>query len=125
MLQARVPSSDPHLPSKLPPAIDRDHLTRQTSGDQALARDALRLFRHQTRGLMFRLEATTDPGGRAEIAHLLLGSARVIGATRLAAAAENLERAATGDGNKCAAVRAVAEATAEALRDIDALLAES
>jgi HPt (histidine-containing phosphotransfer) domain-containing protein len=124
-LHVPVPPSDPPARSKPVPAIDRDHLTRQTGGDQALAREALRLFRHQARGLMFRLEATTDPAGRADIAHLLLGSARAIGAGRLAAAAADLETAARDDRNVCAALRTVAEATAEAIGAADNLLADS
>jgi HPt (histidine-containing phosphotransfer) domain-containing protein len=105
-------------------AIDLDHLSRQTLGDRRLERETLAVFRRQARTLMFRLEATTDRTGRAQIAHLLQGSARGIGAPRLAEAAARLEQAAQGGINMCEAMRGVAQATAEAIAGIDEILAD-
>jgi HPt (histidine-containing phosphotransfer) domain-containing protein len=82
------------------------------------------MFRRQARALMFRLEATTDLAGRAEIAHLLLGSSRSLGATRLALAATRLEQASHSGRDMCEAMRGIAEATAETITEIDALLAD-
>ncbi|GGE43092.1 hypothetical protein GCM10007276_20460 [Agaricicola taiwanensis] len=103
--------------------IDLVHLSRQTAGDRAVEREVLAIFRRQTRLFMIRLEGTTDPTGRAEIAHALVGSARGVGAWRVAAAAEELERAAKGVGNTGSALEAVAETVAEATQEIDTLLA--
>ncbi len=103
--------------------IDLVHLARRSSGDRALEREILAIFRRQTRLFMFRLEATTDPAGRAEVAVALSGSARGIGAWRVAAAAEALEEAARRRAGLGHAMEEVAEAVAEAGSEIDLLLA--
>ncbi|HVV95350.1 MAG TPA: Hpt domain-containing protein [Hyphomicrobiales bacterium] len=126
MLHARTAAvrRDSEFPSPAGRPIDLVHLSRQTMGDRALERETLEIFRRQARRLMFRLEATTDRGGRTEIAHLLLGAARAVGAPRVAAAADLLESAALSGRGIDAAVAAVAEATAEATAELDRLLAD-
>jgi len=104
--------------------IDLVHLSRQTMGDRALERETLEVFRRQARRMMFRLDATTDLHGRAEIAHLLMGAARAVGAPRVAAAASLLEEAAASGRGVGAAVAAVAEATTAAVAEIDRLLSD-
>ncbi len=119
-----MPSSvqEPHSTASARP-IDLVHLARQTAGDRIVEREVLSIFRRQTRLFMIRLEATTDPKGRAEIAHTLVGSARGVGAWRVATAAEELERAAKTSGAIGTALESVAEAVAEATSEIDTLLA--
>lgn len=103
--------------------IDLVHLSRQTAGDRDVEREVLAIFRRQTRLFLIRLEGTTDPKGRAEIAHALIGSARGVGAWRVAAAAEQLEKAAKAAGSTGTALELVAETVAEATSEIDTLLA--
>ena len=75
------------------PAIDLVHLEQMTLGDRVLERQVLELFERQTELLMSRM-SKSEPSALASLAHTLCGSARGIGAWRVAAAAEALERAA-------------------------------
>lgn len=117
---ATVQGVNPDEASQRP--IDLAHLARQTTGDRAVEMEVLTIFRRQARLFMIRLETVTDPQGRADIAHALLGSARGIGAWRVAAAAEALGKAA-GTPAAGEALQQVAEAIAEVSAEIDALLA--
>lgn len=67
--------------------LDLRHLTEQTFGNADLEAEVLRLFLKQSRDCLSRLQASPD----AATAHLLLGSARGIGATAVASAAAALE----------------------------------
>lgn len=73
--------------------IDEDHLGRMTLGDRRLEREVLELFLRQTTILLSRI-AGAEPPLAAAAAHTLKGSARGIGAWRVARAAELLEQAA-------------------------------
>src|SRR5262245_2696862 len=73
-------------------AIDLVHLARTTLGDRGLEREVLQLFDRQSTLLIARMRSAT-PAGVATLAHTLKGSARGIGAWRVARAAEALERA--------------------------------
>jgi HPt (histidine-containing phosphotransfer) domain-containing protein len=77
------------------PPVDLDHLARQAGGSTALAREVLRLFLDGIPGDFAKLKAATGKD-RAEAAHLIVGSARAIGAGRVAAAAAAIE---AGDKN--------------------------
>lgn len=77
-----------HEPSTASP-IDLGHLAEQTFGSAALEAEVLRLFLTQSRDCLSRL--ATEPDARD--AHLLLGSARGIGAKAVADAASTLEAA--------------------------------
>jgi HPt (histidine-containing phosphotransfer) domain-containing protein len=77
-----------------PDAIDGDHLERMTLGDRRLEREVLELFVRQT-GIMLNRIAGAEPALAAAAAHTLKGSARGIGAWRVARAAEFLEQAAS------------------------------
>jgi hypothetical protein len=78
------------------PAIDVAHLGRMTLGDRKLELQVLELFDRQAELLLARMQEV-EPAGAASLAHTLAGSARGIGAWRVAAAAEALDRAvATG-----------------------------
>jgi HPt (histidine-containing phosphotransfer) domain-containing protein len=74
-------------------AIDESHLGRMTLGDRRLEREVLELFLRQTTIMLSRI---VDPRLAAAAAHTLKGSARGIGAWRVARAAELLEQAAGG-----------------------------
>jgi len=100
-------------------AIDLAHLSRQTLGDRTLEREVLELFRRQARILLFRFEAVTCPSERAQIAHTLKGSARGVGAGRVAYAADELERAANAGEPTGKALAEVAESVAEATSAIE------
>lgn len=70
--------------------IDLVHLARMTLGDRALEREVLALFERQASLLISRMRQAT-PEGVAALAHTLKGSARGIGAWRVARAAETVE----------------------------------
>ena len=72
--------------------IDLVHLARATLGDRSLEREVLQLFDRQSTLLIARLR-NAGPGGVAMIAHTMKGSARGIGAWRVARAAEAVELA--------------------------------
>ncbi len=79
--------------------IDEDHLGRMTLGDRRLEREVLELFLRQTTIMLNRIVGA-EPPLAAAAAHTLKGSARGIGAWRVARAAELLENAAGGDGGE-------------------------
>ena len=76
--------------------IDLVHLARITLGDRSLEREVLQLFDRQSTLLIARMRAAA-PGGIAHLAHTMKGSARGIGAWRVARAAEALELAGGAD----------------------------
>jgi len=97
-------------------AIDEDHLGRMTLGDRSLEREVLEIFARQTTLTLERI-AGAAPERAAAAAHTLKGSARGIGAWRVAQAAERLERAAAStadDGMMQAAIAELEAASFEA-----------
>ncbi len=84
-------------------AIDEDHLGRMTLGDRRLEREVLELFLRQTTIMLSRI-ADADPPLAAAAAHTLKGSARGIGAWRVARAAEFWNRRPAAPAAKTAAV---------------------
>ena len=80
-------------------AIDEEHLGRMTLGDRRLEREVLELFLRQTALMLDRIVGA-DPPLAAAAAHTLKGSARGIGAWRVARAAELLEHSAARRGAK-------------------------
>jgi HPt (histidine-containing phosphotransfer) domain-containing protein len=73
--------------------LDLVHLARQTLGDRALEREVLALFRIQAQAIC-RQMAEAPEAQRADLAHTLKGSARAVGAWRVAERAEACEFAA-------------------------------
>ena len=104
-----------NTPSMTRNAIDLIHLARQTGGDDALAGEVLRLFAARAPADCARLRTATGPE-RREIAHLLVGSARAIGADEVARQAAAIEAGGGDAGHLEAAI-------AEALAFISAHLA--
>jgi hypothetical protein len=76
-------------------AIDRAHLRKMTFGDAALEHEVLGLFDRQAAS-MLELIAVAEPGALPALAHAVKGSARGIGAWRVADAAGLLEAAPQG-----------------------------
>jgi len=101
--------------------IDLVHLARMTLGDRGLEREVLALFDRQTTVLVSRMRAAS-PGTVTTVAHTLKGSARGVGAWRVAAAAEAVELAASGEGDLSAAITRLAAVADEARAVIAELL---
>jgi HPt (histidine-containing phosphotransfer) domain-containing protein len=115
----------PLVPDRAP--IDRRHLTQMTLGEQSLEREVLELFDRQASMLIGRMRCAEGSlvGGAvaAAMAHTLKGSARGIGAWRVAEAAEAVEIAATGPKPMLAAgIERLDGAIAEARNEIAGLL---
>jgi HPt (histidine-containing phosphotransfer) domain-containing protein len=99
--------------------IDLVHLARMTLGDRSLEREMLQLFVRQAAVLLDRMEAA-DPDSVPSLAHTLRGSAQSLGAWRVAAAAEAVERAADDDAlaRARASLRAAVEETRSLITDL-------
>jgi HPt (histidine-containing phosphotransfer) domain-containing protein len=101
--------------------IDLVHLARMTLGDRGLEREVLALFDRQATVLVSRMRAASA-GSVTAVAHTLKGSARGVGAWRVAAAAEAVELAASGEGDLSAAISRLAIVAEEARAVIADLL---
>ena len=88
--------------------IDETHLERMTLGDRRLEREVLELFVRQTTIMLGRI-VDAKPALAAAAAHTLKGSARGIGAWRVARAAELVENVASGEAPAAAMDEAVTE----------------
>jgi HPt (histidine-containing phosphotransfer) domain-containing protein len=92
-----MPGGESCGPSRARP-IDLSHLSRQTMGDRDLEREVLTLFLNQARIVDDRMDAATLPE-RVMLAHGLKGSARSIGAFRVADIADAVEHDPAGGDN--------------------------
>jgi len=75
-------------------AVDLDHLSRYTGGDEALNAEVLRLFDGQTSEMVTRLRSILDARDAKawkEVTHTLKGAARGVGAFAFADAAAAAE----------------------------------
>jgi len=113
--------SPPLVPDDAP--IDMAHLRRMTMGDSAVEREVLAMFAAQATDLTERL--AKDQAEAERLAHTLKGSARAIGAFRVAEAAADVEAAIRFDRPIAEPVRALRGAVAEARGAIDLLLKRS
>jgi HPt (histidine-containing phosphotransfer) domain-containing protein len=110
--------------------LDEEHLGRMTLGDRLVEREVLEIFvRHSatTLDLILGCIADRDPAAAAAAAHTMIGSARGIGAWRVAQAAERLERALNTGGDEQQwgeAIAALKAANLEANTAIGARLAD-
>jgi HPt (histidine-containing phosphotransfer) domain-containing protein len=105
--------------SSAEPPIDLTHLARMTLGERSLEREVLALFDRQAELLLPRIRHGA-PAVVAASAHTLKGSARGIGAWRVALAAEAVELAK--DADLAVAVNALDAAIAETKSAIAGLL---
>jgi HPt (histidine-containing phosphotransfer) domain-containing protein len=95
--------------------IDLVHLARQTLGDRDLEREILNLFVRQSVQLNERIVAARESAEQLTLAHTLIGSARAVGAWRVAKAAEDLENALSHSPKRLArCFRQLAETIQEA-----------
>jgi HPt (histidine-containing phosphotransfer) domain-containing protein len=67
------------------------HLSRYTLGDRSLEREVLELFANQSALYVERLRAAASDKEWQDAAHSLKGSAKAVGAWRVAACAERAE----------------------------------
>jgi HPt (histidine-containing phosphotransfer) domain-containing protein len=103
--------------------IDIDHLRRMTLGDAGLEREVLAMFAAQSVSLIAGLAARSADA--SALAHMLKGSARAIGAFRVAEAAESLEIRLRNGDDPSQEFAEVDDAVAEARAAIDELLRRS
>jgi len=92
--------------------VDLSHLARQTGGDEALAREVLALYVARAAADLDRLKGAAAGEARREAAHLMVGSARAIGAARVSRLAAAVEEAAAGPCDLADLEAAVSEARA-------------
>ena len=103
--------------------IDIEHLRRMTLGDAGLQREVLAMFAGQAVGLIGTL--ATLPSDAEALAHTLKGSARAIGAFRVADAAESLEAAMQSGDDPAQALAELNDAIAQVRAAIEAILRRS
>jgi HPt (histidine-containing phosphotransfer) domain-containing protein len=105
--------------------IDLAHLMRMTFGEKRLECEVLEMFDRQAEVLLTRMNSAS-PKAAADLAHALVGSARGVGAWKVAAAAQRLELAARDSDPIHVVVsrRALASAIAEARAAIRQRLAD-
>ena len=72
--------------------LDLAHLSRQTMGDKDVEREVAGMFLDQTSAVLRAIREAARATERSDAAHQLKGSARAVGAWRVAAAAEIVER---------------------------------
>ena len=100
----RAPEPGPEAPARRHDGerpVDLVHLSRQCFGDKRLETELLRLFVRQARQIQAGLEAEVGDDSvsclpASELLHTLVGSARVVGAHRVASLAERHEVQAVG-----------------------------
>jgi HPt (histidine-containing phosphotransfer) domain-containing protein len=113
------PTADAAAPTDTRPrsveTIDIEHLARMTLGERSLEAEVLMLFDRQAALLLARMRDSA-PTAMAAFAHTLKGSARGIGAWRVAAAADAVEMLAirADAGGVAGAVTRLSAAVAEA-----------
>lgn len=79
-----------------PEILDRAHLVRYTLSDSSLEREIIGLFLAQLPLLLSQLKVAADAADWKMASHTLKGSARAVGAARIAVIAERLEERGWG-----------------------------
>ena len=100
--------------------VDLEHLRRATFGDAGLEREVLGMFLTQATRLVGAL--AEGPPDAAALVHSLKGSARAIGACRVAERASALEAAIRDGGDPAQALAELDAAVAQACTAVAALL---
>ncbi|MBI1868722.1 MAG: hypothetical protein HYS06_10600 [Methylocystis sp.] len=109
------------------PAIDLVHLSHQTLGDSSLETELLALFNRQAWQIGTQLAGPQRSGEtkqRGDLAHMLTGSARAVGAFKLARAAADYENSVRGDANDRACKLQTLETAIEETRTTIAAMLE-
>jgi HPt (histidine-containing phosphotransfer) domain-containing protein len=102
--------------------VDLVHLALQTLGNKDLETEVLGLFLRQSTIQIARIGSAPSPRDQFEAAHKLKGSARAIGAARVAECAEDVEIAAERGGDIAAPLAELARAVTIANSFITALI---
>jgi len=103
--------------------IDTDHLKRMTLGDTALEHEVLAMFSAQSVDLVGKL--SNWPAEAPSLAHTLKGSARAVGAFRVADAAARLEVLVARGDEPAEALAELSDEVAQARTAISAILRRS
>lgn len=104
--------------------IDHAHLSRYTLGDRALEVEILGLFAGQAPETLAALAGAADAKAWRDAAHTIKGSARSVGALRVAAAAAAAEAlAGAPEAERARAAAQVADAVREVCHYVDGLAA--
>jgi hypothetical protein len=119
VLDARPAEAPPLAPTE--PAIDRAHLARMTHAERDLEREVLALFATPTEILLGRIRGAA-PAAAGALAHTLCGSARGIGAWKVAEAAAAVEAEAAAGRTSAVSVDRLAAAAHEAQIEIADLM---
>jgi HPt (histidine-containing phosphotransfer) domain-containing protein len=106
------------------PAIDLEHLDRQSMSDADLRSEILALFLRQSDKLVGLMQGAT-PVEQRDLAHTLKGSARAIGAFDVADASEAVEEALGQGGGVTSALVALAASVSSAQSEIHRILAKA
>lgn len=103
--------------------IDHAHLARYTFGNRALEIEVLHLFADQAPDYVDAMRHAVTEKAWHDAAHTLKGSARAVGAVRVAERAEQAEalKGSTDRDARADAIEAIADALEEARHHIDAL----
>ena len=97
--------------AEAPAAVDLAQLRRQTGDNPVLEREVLGLYLTRCPIDLEKLKSAASPEARSQIAHLMAGSARAVGATAVARLAAMIERRPNSDPQTLVALdRAVEEA---------------
>ena len=105
--------------------IDLVHLARQTLGDRSLEMELLSLFERQAGHVLDRIVTErADRKTLADLGHTLRGSARAVGATRVANAAMEFEAAMTAATPDPAAADLARDELARAVKEARAAIRE-
>ena len=119
MVQARKAAVEAGEPQGQGEAIDRAHLRQMTFSDGILEREVLGLFDKQAASMLELIPVAT-PEALPALAHAVKGSARGIGAWRVAEAAAALETAP--QGNRAPLTAALVEARAAIAKILEKVL---
>jgi HPt (histidine-containing phosphotransfer) domain-containing protein len=103
--------------------IDFEHLKRMTLGDAGLEQEVLAMFSAQSAKLIAAL--ATGPADAGALVHMLKGSARAIGAFRVADAAARLEASLASGANLSERLAELGDAVALARTAIEVILRRS
>ena len=108
-------------------AIDLEHLSRCTLGNQVLQHEVLALFREQSEIYLRHLQDASDAEAWADAAHSLKGSARSVGAMDVAWCAEAAEQLSheLRDASRREAMQELRRLVDRANRFIDGMLADT
>ncbi|MEM1306746.1 MAG: Hpt domain-containing protein [Pseudomonadota bacterium] len=98
-------------------AIDRAHLRRYTHGNADIETEILELFCSQSSTLVDQLKQATDAEAWAFASHSIKGSARAVGAWRVAELAERAERIGVHEPASRTAIAEIEGALVLAMRD--------